>query len=152
MADADRPLTPEGIAEVQQAAEALASAGLRPKKVLTSPLLRALETATILAEGVGAALERCPALAPASGLDEMLEALRSAVGEGGIVAAVGHLPDVADLTRRLAGAEARVCGGFLPGSMARLDFALEVSAGAGRLRWLYPPRELCLVVRRGEAL
>src|SRR5687767_2512451 len=51
--DVDRRLTQAGVAEVVAAAPALLRLGLKVGRVLTSPLLRARETSTLLAQTLG---------------------------------------------------------------------------------------------------
>ncbi|MBI4055232.1 MAG: histidine phosphatase family protein [Elusimicrobia bacterium] len=47
--DAERPLSPQGVAEVRLAAEHLRAQGGRPEKIFSSPLRRARETAQVAA-------------------------------------------------------------------------------------------------------
>lgn len=51
--DHDRFLTPKGIAKTQAAAHGLRALGLKPNIILTSPLLRAVQTAEIACEYLG---------------------------------------------------------------------------------------------------
>jgi phosphohistidine phosphatase len=82
-----RTLTTEGHRQAKQLGERLRSQGIEPDAVLTSPLLRARETADDL--GLGTA-EPHHALAPGATEDDVL----SAVAERGeTVVVVGHQPD-----------------------------------------------------------
>ena len=65
--DAQRPLSPEGLATVRRVASGLQSMGVQPAHLLTSPLLRATQTASCVAKvlGCSARLEVCDALTPA---------------------------------------------------------------------------------------
>lgn len=49
----DRFLTPKGIAKTQAAAQGLRALGMKPNIILTSPLLRAVQTAEIACEALG---------------------------------------------------------------------------------------------------
>lgn len=51
--DHDRFLTPKGIAKTQAAAQGLRALGLKPNVILTSPFLRAVQTAEIACEALG---------------------------------------------------------------------------------------------------
>ncbi len=66
MPDDERPLTEEGIQKMRQAAAGLRSLEYVPELILTSPLIRARQTADILLEefGKGIQLKALPALAP----------------------------------------------------------------------------------------
>jgi phosphohistidine phosphatase len=88
--DATRTLSPAGRDAARQLGERLADEGVRPAAILTSPLLRARETAEALAAALGCEAESSEALAPGA----TAEAVRSAVaGRGETVIVVGHQPD-----------------------------------------------------------
>jgi phosphohistidine phosphatase len=82
-----RPLTPAGRAQARRLGERLRAEGVRPDAILSSPLLRARETAAGLALGEPEVDER---LAPGASPD----AIRAAAAErGGTILVVGHQPD-----------------------------------------------------------
>jgi phosphohistidine phosphatase len=106
--DAERPLTADGADEMRRVARRLTKLGVAFDATLSSPLVRALETADLLAEaGIAGAVEACPALAPGGTLDEALGdvARRHARGAERI-ALVGHEPTLSEWAARLAGAPA----------------------------------------------
>jgi phosphohistidine phosphatase len=82
-----RTLTPEGRRQAQQLGERLRSQGIEPDALLTSPLLRARETAEALGFGTVEAQE---ALAPGATEDDVRDAV---AGRGETVLIVGHQPD-----------------------------------------------------------
>jgi phosphohistidine phosphatase len=93
-----RRLTSAGRAAARELATRLADEGVRPDAVLSSPLLRARETAAELARPFGARVETDERLAP--GADA--EALRAAVaGRGDAVVVVGHQPDCSRISAEL---------------------------------------------------
>jgi phosphohistidine phosphatase len=96
--DEARSLTPEG----RKAARALAEqlAGESPDAVLSSPLLRARETAAPIAQAAGVAVEPDERLAPGADVDGVREA---AAGRGGTVVVVGHQPDLGEIALALTG-------------------------------------------------
>jgi phosphohistidine phosphatase SixA len=107
-----RPLTPSG----REAARALGErlAAHRPDAVVTSPLLRARETAGLIARACGLGAEADDGLAPGA----TAESLRAAVaGRGDTVVAVGHQPDCGEIALALTGREAR----FPPGGVQELE-------------------------------
>lgn len=91
VADADRPLTPEGRKKTVQAARGLRALDLGFDAVYTSPLPRALQTAEIVAELLG-----LPAPSVLDGLNpdgsprRLLAGLRELVAESPLL--VGHEP------------------------------------------------------------
>ena len=112
-----RELTPRGIEQARVLGARLAELTEPPTLVLTSPLVRARQTAAEIAHETGAAVRVEPRLAPGASVDD----LRSAVdGLPGPVATVGHQPDCSEIALALTGADP----GFAPATMA----CLEVSA------------------------
>lgn len=128
--DDARRLTSEGRARFE-ALVARLRGRLQVKRVLTSPLVRARETAEILARATGAPIEEAPPLASGrSGAGELLAlARRAAPG----TALVGHNPEIAEALARLEEPDQDV----KPGAVA----ALDVDGDEIRVAWLeLPPR------------
>jgi phosphohistidine phosphatase len=95
-----RPLTPEGREAARALGERLATEGVRPDAVLTSPLLRAHETAQELARPAGLDPEPDERLAPGA----TAEGVRAAAAERGeTVVVVGHQPDCSQIAAALTG-------------------------------------------------
>ena len=95
-----RPLTPEGRETARALGERLAAEGVRPDAVLTSPLLRARETAQELARPAGLEPEPDERLAPGA----TAESVKSAAAERGeTVVVVGHQPDCSEIAAALTG-------------------------------------------------
>jgi phosphohistidine phosphatase len=82
-----RPLTPHGRDQARRLGEQLRKHGLAPDAIVSSPLLRARETASALGLGEADVDER---LAPGATADDMRAA---ADGRGKTVVVVGHQPD-----------------------------------------------------------
>jgi len=96
-----RPLTAVGRKQAHELGRRLRAAGFAPDAVVTSPLLRARETAAALALGEPAVDER---LAPGASPDDVRDA---ASGRGDTVLVVGHQPDCSRAVLALAGIEVR---------------------------------------------
>jgi phosphohistidine phosphatase len=92
-----RTLTEEGRRQARELGERLRREGLLPDAVLTSPLLRARETARALELGEPAVDER---LAPGAAPAAFREAARD---RGGTVLVVGHQPDCGRAAAALSG-------------------------------------------------
>lgn len=97
-----RPLTPAGREQARDLGRRLAGEGARPDAILTSPLLRARETARELARALGVDAEPDERLAPgATAFD-----VRAAVaGRGERVIVVGHQPDCGRIAAALTNGE-----------------------------------------------
>jgi phosphohistidine phosphatase len=109
--DESRQLSERGRSEAGRVAELLSARYDPPTLVLTSPLLRARQTAEEIARSAEAELRVDERLAPGATADLLLEALS---GEEGPVAAVGHQPDCSHIAAALTGSDPGVpTGGLL---------------------------------------
>ena len=138
--DADRALTATGRERVRGVAKALVAAGEEPLRIVTSPLVRAVQTAEIVAMVTklgdrGGSVETRPEMAP--GGDGASLAYRLAAEGGKRVMLVGHEPD-------LSGLVAKIVGGFLqPFDKAMVVAVHPLAQGAhGRLRFVLDPKSL----------
>ena len=107
--DGDRPLTPKGQRKTQQIAKRLHTLKLTFNLILSSPLVRAYQTAEILKlEGLSCNLERSADLAPLGSFDHWLAWLESWRQSGGTsLALVGHQPDLSQWAEFLIWGSAR---------------------------------------------
>jgi phosphohistidine phosphatase SixA len=100
--DEQRPLTPAGREVARQLGERLAAR--QPEAVVSSPLLRARETAEPIARAAGVPLDVDKRLAPGATVDDV----RATVADRGeTVVVVGHVPDVEQIVLALTGREVR---------------------------------------------
>jgi phosphohistidine phosphatase len=135
--DADRPLTPAGEAEVLGVAGGLARAGVELDLLLTSPLVRAHQTAALVASVLpaGDGPVACPALATGD-----LAAILAAARTGRRVMVVGHNPSLGELAGWLAFGDPGAIVPLRTAGLCRVDLAAGAQPGQGDLRWLLPPR------------
>jgi phosphohistidine phosphatase len=110
--DESRPLTAAG----REAARGLAArlAAERPEAVLSSPLLRARETAAPIAKAAGVPLETDERLAPGADADDVRAVV---AGRDGTAVVVGHQPDCSEIVLALTGREV----GFPPGGTCDVE-------------------------------
>jgi phosphohistidine phosphatase len=92
-----RALTPAGHEQALRLGEQLRADGVQPDAVLSSPLLRAQETAADLGFGDPEPLDE---LAPGATADDVKAAI---AGRGETVVVVGHQPDCSRITAALRG-------------------------------------------------
>jgi len=138
-ADADRALTPKGRRQARRVAAFLKAAGTDKPLVISSPLLRAMQTAEILArslskEGVASS----PSLAPGGDPEGILRTLRSAKDRD--LVAVGHAPDIARTAAWLIGAPPHSQIEFKKAGTAAIRFEDKIGPGLATLEWLVQPR------------
>jgi len=124
--DAERPLTEKGREQSRAAGAALKAIGVELDACLTSPKVRAAETARLACEQVG---DTEPQLEPKlAGGPFDAEALAAGLGDD--VLLVGHDPDFSAAVHSLTGAQVRMKKGGLAG------------VDRGELIVLMRPREL----------
>jgi len=147
--DGERPLSPRGVQRARQAAAGLKVLAPRPARVLTSPLLRARQTAALLAQVAHwPAAAVCPQLDPAAAPQGLLTLLARARHTR--VAVIGHEPHVSRLLAAcLCGAADGAAFRFKKMGAALVMFRGPPQSGRGRLVWLLPPR--ALRAARGQA-
>jgi phosphohistidine phosphatase len=114
--DAVRPLSRRGRKEASALAQQLAGHDSGPDLVLTSPLVRARQTAEAIADEAGVELRVDDRLAPGATLLLVREAIQEADGDGP-VAIVGHQPDLSEIAFELTGQDP----GFPTGGVAEIE-------------------------------
>ena len=145
--DALRPLTPAGKHKFRKAARGLTHLLPKSALMLTSPFVRARDTALILAEvsGLRAPVQAAELSAgrPARDALALLRAHRKRA-----VVFVGHEPNLSNfLSLALGGENASLKITFKKGGAACLEFG-SIRAGAATLRWLIPPGASKAIKRR----
>ena len=138
--DFGRALTEKGIAEMEAEAKAMDRIGIRLELILTSPLVRAKETATIVARRLGLKdqLFETDLLAPGCSVSR-LQKLLGEYPKAENVMLVGHEPDFSSIVGELIG------GAHLEvkkGGFAAIICNRPLVKGCGILKWLAPPKIL----------
>jgi len=139
--DSKRPLTSEGIARLRKEAKALDALDVNFDQILSSPLVRAKQTAEVFAESmkskpsIAMADALTPAGSPAAVIQELGKHMRKAR-----IALVGHEPNMGELAAFLIGAKVPLP--FKKGAVCRIDFAVFPPKGKGALCWFVTPRML----------
>ena len=106
-----RPLSAKGRVQAREVGERLVAAA--PELVVSSPLLRARETAAAIAQATGSSVRVDDRLGPGATAGDLL-----AVVAGSTTAvAVGHQPDCSEIAVALSGRDP----GFPPAGVAELD-------------------------------
>ena len=109
-----RELTSEGFEQAKALGARLAALPAPPQLVLTSPLLRARQTAAEIAKETGVTVRVEEALAPGATAAALTSALED---EDGPVATVGHQPDCSEIALAVLGRDP----GFPVAGMAELE-------------------------------
>lgn len=98
--DHARPLTSVGRDQARSLGARLRDSGVLPDAIVTSPLLRARETASLLGEALGIEATDDERLAPGASASHVTDAVR---GLGKTVIAIGHQPDCSRIAAALTG-------------------------------------------------
>ena len=142
--DSERPLTMEGVKRARRAAAGLKRIAKRPALVLTSPLVRARDTAAIFAQAAHwPEATECVALSPAGAAEEVLEVLRRRGAKADCAAVVGHQPHLGRLLALCLRGDVRSEAFELKKSaIVCLQFDGAPRTRQGALEWSLPPRIL----------
>jgi len=136
--DEKRPLDADGIEQCGFVGRALAALNVQPDVIVTSPLKRATQTASLIANEIGyeGGLQLEPALRPEAAFADFRRLLDK-YGKQEAVMVVGHNPSLTDFLARMitpSGAEALI--DFKKGAVARAETARRSAA----LNWLLTPK------------
>lgn len=138
MRDEDRPLTSAGVDSFRQTARVLARVARKPRAILTSPHLRAQQTADIAAQAWGHMRSIVvPALAEGDwpGICRALADYE----DDDTVALVGHESWISTVTARFLGSRNHRAFDYRKGGAALIE-AKDLHACKGALLWFIPPR------------
>lgn len=116
--DAERPLSEQGLDKARQTAFEIEQLGCKPQLLLTSPVLRARQTADILGERLNIAVTPQEELNGYHSDRDVCRFLAERMKEHDCVIAVGHNPNISLVARLLS----KTDRGFGPGSFMVMNF------------------------------
>jgi phosphohistidine phosphatase len=139
--DGKRPLTEDGMESMRKEARGLARLGVVLDVVLSSPLVRARQTAELVAGGLEPRppIVNVESLTPDGSYAGVVADLEKHARKRRI-ALVGHEPAIGELAARLIGS--RHSFEFKKGAVCRIDVEALPPSGPGNLRWLLTPKVL----------
>lgn len=138
--DAERPLTPKGTAKTREAAAGLLRLDVAPTHVLTSPLVRALETAKLIREGLRLKpdVNLCEELRPEAPPEKLLAVL-AAYPETACLLCVGHEPHLGEVAGVMLFGKPSPSLSLKKAAACLIQFEGVPKAGRGVLAWWAPP-------------
>ena len=139
--DDKRPLTARGVARFKESVTGLSRLDVAVDEIFTSPLVRAKQTAEILAGGLSGkpTVKVLDALSPGHAPGSILAQLARTARRRRI-ALVGHEPGLGELAAHLIGAGRALT--FKKGGVCRIDVESLTSRRAGSLNWFVTPKVL----------
>ena len=145
--DADRPLTPEGKRKLWQIAEAMAALELGFDLVLSSPYVRARQTAEIIVEALKARkrLEFSDSLTPGGSTKKLVDLLNHLQPPPESVLLVGHEPYLSGLISLLVSGDASLAVVMKKGGLCKLSTDSLTHGRCAALEWLLTPKQMALM-------
>jgi phosphohistidine phosphatase len=137
MSDAERRLTKKGREDIAAACRWMAAQGIRFDLIAASPLVRAQETAAIIAESLGEKdiLVTWKVLAPGGNTDTVCHLLGKHPDRGSILL-VGHEPLLSALISRIVTGEENAAIAMSKGALAKIREFTYMMSPSGELHWL----------------
>jgi phosphohistidine phosphatase len=141
--DTDRPLTERGAKRVAQVAAGLNRLGLQPTHVLSSPLIRAIETTKIVHRllRVRPAVQIIDELLPDAPPDRLLSILHDFQPEA-CVLCIGHEPQLGMAASFMLSGRATASFPMKKAGACLIELPMPVKPGRGVLRWWMTPSQL----------
>jgi phosphohistidine phosphatase len=146
--DSERPLTAKGKSRLRTAARAMQEWGLSFDRILSSPLLRAKQTAEIVAKTLKLRkkLAFSDDLAPAGDPRLLIQQLNQFRPEPKNVLLVGHEPYLGRLIALLAAGNTSLEIDFKKGGVCKLQAEFLMYGRCAKLVWLLTPRQMEMMV------
>ena len=145
--DSERPLTPKGERKLWKIADAMEELELRFDWILSSPYLRARQTAEIVAESLDLRkqLEFSEHLTPAGSAKKLVTLINHRKPPAKEVLLVGHEPYLSELISLLVAGDTQSAVLMKKGGLCKLTLEQLEAQRCARLEWLLTPKQLCLM-------
>jgi phosphohistidine phosphatase len=140
--DADRPLTTEGRRKLKGVLKSARTLELSFPLILSSPYVRAMQTAEIIAEGLGERkrLEAENLLQPGASFRDLIESLQRR--KCAKVLLVGHEPFLSGLISFLVSGRTNLLITLKKGGLCKLEIEALRYGRCAALEWLLTPRQM----------
>jgi phosphohistidine phosphatase len=147
--DADRPLTEYGAKRVRQVVAGLNRLDVQPTHVLSSPLIRAIETARIAHRSlrVGSAMHIVDELLPDAPPNRLLSILRKLPPESSVMC-IGHEPQLGMAASVLLSGRVSASFPLKKAGACLIELPIQAKPGQGVLRWWLTPSQLRAMGKR----
>jgi phosphohistidine phosphatase len=145
--DADRPLTPKGERKLWKIAEGFEQLEICFDWILSSPYLRARQTAEIVAEvlDIRKKLEFSEALTPGGSPARLIDTINSQKPKPENVLLVGHEPYLSELISLLISGSKNIPVTMKKAGLCKLVVESLHNGQCATLEWLLTPKQMCLM-------
>ena len=146
--DDRRPLTPKGERKVWIVAEAMVKMAIAPDKILSSPLVRAKQTAEIVAEALGLTkhLRFTDTLISGAAFEKLIHFVKALRPVPEHLLLVGHEPHLSEFISLLVAGEAGTAIRMKKGGLAKLTVEKPRPGRCATLEWLLTPAQMAIMV------
>jgi phosphohistidine phosphatase len=143
--DADRPLTPKGRRKLRRATAAIRAMELSFDVILSSPLVRARQTAEFIVKALHCRhrLELTELLAPGASAAQLVRRLNQLKPQSALL--VGHEPDLSTLASLLLTGGGGLTITLKKGGLCRISVERLRAARCASFEWLVTPSQLGLM-------
>jgi phosphohistidine phosphatase len=144
--DEERALTAEGRRKVRRVAEAMRAMELSFDVILSSPLVRALQTAELVAESLRLKrrLQVTEHLEPGASIAKLFSQMQNLQPAPGRVLLVGHEPDMSGLASRLLTGRDDLAMNFKKAGLCKIT-ASRPGSGRAMFEWFLTPKQMELM-------
>lgn len=143
--DADRPLTDEGIARFRQILAAWPALGVEVDLIVTSPYVRARQTAELAGEALGVPVHEDGSLGCGAEPREILDAVTQRAESPARAMVVGHEPDLGMFVAWLTAAGARGSVRMKKAGLAKVVVSDAREPPSAQLQWLMWPKHMIAI-------
>jgi phosphohistidine phosphatase len=147
--DEKRALTTEGRERMCEVVKGLRRVGVELDLILTSPLVRAVETAEVISTGLGLSnqeIEQTGNLAPGASTEDLFAEIKRHTGAESI-ALVGHQPDLGEIISKIVQGNGSLAIELKKGSVCCIKVTETVPTLRGSLMWLFAPKHLRMLAK-----
>ena len=145
--DSERPLTVEGIEKMEKTVEGMRRMGLSFHQVVSSPYVRASETAEIVVKGLefNGKIRFSDALTPTADFKDFFKILKEFKADERILF-VGHMPSIGEFVSTLISGKGAAAMDYKKGGLCRVDMPKIIAPGVlGQLKWFLTPKQLRMI-------
>ena len=136
-----RPLTGKGIKRMRREARGMRAIGVAPGVIISSPLVRAIQTAEIVRDGLDAMPQTAisETLVPEAHPQQIIQELVKSHSSSSSVMVVGHEPHLSSLVSYILTGKVSWLITLKKGALCNMDIS---ASGRGQLLWALTPKQL----------